>query len=478
MPRLQHGSRRDAVIVGSGPNGLTAAVLLARAGWSVQVLEAASASGGGCRTEELTLPGFLHDICAAVHPTAALSPAFADLGLERFGLSWVRASVPLAHPLPDGEVAVLRRSVEATAHSLDGDGPAWRALLEPFSDPAFLRSLLGPAWRRGGVSLLRRARFGRFALRSCEHVVQGCFRGASAQALFGGCAAHSGHGLDRAGTAAFGMVLALAGHVVDWPCVRGGSGQLIRALEQALAHHGGTIQTGRRISAWQDLPETTAVLFDLSPRQVAAICGDALPSGYRSRLQSYRHGPGVFKVDWALDGPIPWRNPECAGAMVVHVGGTFAEVAHAEHQVMSGRTSETPFVLVAQQSVFDTSRSPAGRQTGWAYCHVPNGSKEDMTFRIEAQVERFAPGFRDQILARHSISPIRLEGHNAAMIGGDIGGGRNDLRQFLFRPTPRLDPYTTPNPRIFICSSATPPGGGVHGMCGYHAAQSVMNRWP
>jgi len=469
-------SSYDAVIVGSGPNGLTAAVLLAQAGLSVLVLEAAETPGGGCRSAELTLPGYTHDICSAVHPMGRLSPVFRGIGLEKFGVEWVASDLPLAHPLPDGSVAVLQKSLTATAEELGVDGRRWRELLAPFADEAFVQSLLQPVWYPQSGSLWQKARFGLVGLRSAETVARQRLTSPSARALFAGCAAHSSMALDRAGTASFGLVLALAGHVIDWPCARGGSQQITRALVRALEAHGGELRLRSRVISLRDVPDSRAVLFDVSPLQLAAICGDQLPAGYRERLLRFQHGPGVFKVDWALDGPIPWRNAECARAMTVHVGGTFEEILRSEHEMMAGRIPGAPFVLVAQQSVFDATRAPAGKHTGWGYCHVPAGCTEDMTERIEAQIERFAPGFRDRILKRHTINPAQLEAHNAAMIGGDIGGGRNNLTQFLFRPLPRLNPYTTPNARLFLCSSSTPPGGGVHGMCGYHAALSVLKR--
>jgi phytoene dehydrogenase-like protein len=465
----------DVVVVGSGPNGLVAAITLAKAGASVLVLEASDAPGGGCRSAELTLPGYIHDICSAVFPMAVLSPAFRKIGLEQLGVEYVSPDVALAHPLADGQVATLQRSLDATAAELGRDSDAWTDLMGPFADQGFIESLLGPMWFDRSA-LWRKLRFGLLGLRSCDSLVKNRFAGAKARALFGGCAAHSILALDRPGTASFGLVLALSGHVAGWPFVRGGSLEITNALVRRFAEHGGELEVNRRVTSLDQLPATKSILFDLNPHQVASICGDGLPTRYRAQLARFRRGPGIFKVDWALDGPIPWKNPECARAGTVHVGGTYEEVSNSEGEVARGAVPEKPFVLLAQQSVFDSTRSPAGKQTGWAYCHVPNGCTEDMTARVEAQIERFAPGFRERILARHTMSPAQLEAHNAAMIGGDISGGANDLLQFLFRPVPRRNPYATPNPRIFICSSSTPPGGGVHGMCGHLAAQTVLRR--
>jgi phytoene dehydrogenase-like protein len=467
----------DVAVVGAGPNGLTAAVLLARAGLSVRVFEANDMPGGGCRSAELTLPGFIHDICAAVHPMGVLSPAFRALQLERFGLEWVRSHHPLAHPLPDGRVAVLERSLEATGRTLGADAAAWRRTMEPFANQPFIDSLLKPLWYGGsGVNPLTTARFGLLALRSAESVARSRFKEGAARALFAGCAAHSVVALNRAGTASFGLVLAAAAHAIDWPVARGGSQSITAALVRALEQAGGVLQLEQRITSLRELPDARAILFDLSPRQVATIAGDALPPRFRRKYEAFRHGPAVFKVDWALREAIPWRSAECRAATTVHVCGDFADVLRSEADMMAGRIPEKPFVLVAQQSLVDPTRAPEGRHTGWAYCHVPARCPEDMTARIEAQIERFAPGFADCILARHTINPSQLHMHNLAMIGGDMAGGQNDLPNFLFRPVARWNPYTTPNPKLFLCSSSTPPGGGVHGMCGYLAAEAVLKR--
>lgn len=465
----------DAVVVGAGPNGLAAAVVLAEAGRSVLVLEASNTIGGGCRTAEVTRPGFHHDICAAIHPMALVSPLLRRLPLERYGLKWLHAPVPLAHPLDDGSAAVLNRSLTATAATLGDDGERWTALMAPFlrNTGALFDEVLRPV--RVPQHPFKMARFGAVGLRSCASLVHSRFRGARARALFAGCSAHSFLSLDAPASASFGLVLALVAHATDWPCAEGGSQRIVDALAAYLGSLGGTVEVNREVRGFNDLPPARAVLFDLVPRALEQIAGEALPPRFRRQLRAFRHGPGVFKMDWALSQPIPWKAPECARAATVHLGGTFDELAASERDASQGRICDRPFVLVAQQSMFDPSRAPAGQQTGWAYCHVPHGSTVDMTARIENQIERFAPGFRDVILARRAMSPADVEAHNANMIGGDIGGGSNELSQFLFRPTRRWNPYTTPNPRLFICSSSTPPGGGVHGMCGYWAAHAALD---
>jgi phytoene dehydrogenase-like protein len=465
----------DVVVVGAGPNGLAAAVVLAEAGHSVLVLEAAETIGGGCRSGEVTLPGFHHDICAAIHPMGNVSPLLRRLPLERFGLSWVQAPAPLAHPFDDGSAAVLHRSLAATAATLGEDGQRWIDLMAPLLTNA--DALFGDILRSVRVPThpLKMARFGALGLRSCASLVRSRFRGPKARALFSGCAAHSFLSLDAAASASFGLVLALVGHATDWPCARGGSQHIVDALAGYLRSLGGAVEVGHEVRSMDDVPTSRAVLFDLAPSALARIAGNALPEGFRRQLRAFRRGPGVFKIDWALRGPIPWKASECLRAATVHLGGTFEELAASERDAVSGRVCERPFVLVAQQSLFDATRAPAGQHTGWAYCHVPHGSTADMSHRIENQIERFAPGFCDLILARRAMSPADIEAHNANMIGGDIAGGANDLSQFFFRPTVRWNPYTTPNPRLFLCSSSTPPGGGVHGMCGYWAAQAALN---
>jgi phytoene dehydrogenase-like protein len=466
----------DAVVVGSGPNGLSAGVELARRGLSVCVLEARETIGGGARTEEITEPGFLHDICSAIHPVGVVSPFFKSLGLEQWGVEWAYPEVALAHPFDDGDAALLYQSLERTGDTLGQDGRAYEELMRPFVERAddFFKEVLRPIrFPRHPFLMLR---FGLAGLRSCTSLAASRFHGQKARALFAGCCAHSVLPLDRAGTTSFGMVLALAAHAINWPCVRGGSVKIVEALAQCLKSLGGEIRTLHPVKSMKDVPGGRAVLFDLTPRQVVEIAGDELPARYRKKLSKFKYGPGVFKVDWSLDGPIPWKAAGCRRAATVHLGATLEEITASEHAMWNGEHAERPFVLVAQQSLFDETRAPAGLHTGWAYCHVPSGSRVDMTERIERQVERFAPGFRDLIRARRTVNSAELERHNPNMIGGDIGGGSNELWQFLARPLLRYDPYSTPNERLYICSSSTPPGGGVHGMCGSLAARSALGR--
>ena len=466
----------DAIVVGSGPNGLAAAITVAQAGRSVLVLEANETIGGGARSEELTLPGFVHDTCSAIHPLAAGSPFFSTLPLSEHGLEWVFSPASVAHPLDDGTAIVLERSLEATSEALGVDSIAYKKLMGPFVADwdKLAATILGPF--RFPRHPLMLGRFGLKAVRSAISVAQHQFRGERARALFAGLAAHSMLPLERPVSAAFGLVLGITGHAVGWPIPRGGSQNIADSLASYLRSLGGEIVTNRRVESIDELPDARAILFDLTPRQLIPIVGDRFPSKYRRSLGGYRYGPGVFKMDWALSEPIPWKAEECAGAATVHVGGPMAEIVASESAVWRGESTDKPFVLVAQQSLFDPTRAPSGKHTAWAYCHVPNGSSFDMADRIEGQIERFAPGFRDCILARSVMSPERIEERNANYVGGDINGGVQDLGQLFTRPTFRRVPYSTPAKGIYICSSSTPPGGGVHGMCGYHAAHAALRR--
>ncbi len=466
----------DAIIVGAGPNGLAAAVTLARAGRSTLVVEAEPVWGGGTRTSELTLPGFHHDVCSAVHPLGIGSPVFADLPLAEHGLAWAHPPACLAHPFDDGSAAVLYRSPADTARTLGPDGRAWRELLEPFADRwgDLVHDALGPLRVPRHPALL--ARFGFFALRSARGLARDAFEGPRARALFAGIAAHVMMPLDRSPTAAFGLVLAACAHARGWPVARGGSQRITDALVAHLRSLGGEIVTGTRVERLDQLPPARRVLFDVTPRQLLGIAGPALPGRYRRRLARYRYGAAAYKVDFALDGPTPWAAPECREAGTVHLGPTLEDIADAEATVARGGHPERPYVVVAQPGAADPSRAPAGRHTLWAYCHVPNGSSFPMAERVEAQIERFAPGFRDRILARSVMGPAEIERYNANYIGGDINGGVADLAQLFTRPVVALSPYATPNPQLFLCSSSTPPGGGVHGLCGYHAAQAALRR--
>jgi phytoene dehydrogenase-like protein len=466
----------EAVVIGSGPNGLAAAIALARAGVSVLVVEAEDEPGGGTRSRELTLPGFVHDVCSAVHPTGILSPFFRELPLEAHGLVWRLPRASVAHPLDDGPAVMLVRSLERTCEGLGRDGRAWRRLVGPFLDDphALLADAMAPL--RVPTHPLLFLRFGLRAAFSANRLARLWFREERARALLAGCAAHSVLPLTQPLTAAMGVLFALIGHVVDWPVAEGGSQAIWRALVSYLRSLGGRIETGRRIERLAELDGARIVLFDTSPDQLARIAGDALPAGYRRRLGRYRYGPGVFKLDWALDGPIPWRDPACREASTVHVGGGLEEICASERDMYRGRHAERPFLILCQQSEIDPTRAPAGRHTGYAYCHVPHGSTVDRTDAIERQVERFAPGFRDRILARHAMSSADFERYNPNYRGGAITGGVADALQLWNRPVTRLDPYATPNPRLFICSAATPPGGGVHGQCGYWAARSALRR--
>jgi len=462
------------VVVGSGPNGLAAAITLAQAGVKTVLREAQPTVGGGLRCDELTLPGFVHDTCSAVYAVALTSPFFTSLPLDRFGLEWIQPPVPLAHPLDDGSAVLLERSLDATALNLGPGGRAWVRLHEPFvrAWSRLARDLLAPPLRVPHSPLLM-ARFGLQALRPATSVARG-LPGVKAQALFAGNAAHSFLALDDPGTAAFGLMLSGAGHAVGWPIPRGGSQRVADALAAYFRSLGGEILTSAPVERLEELQDSRLVLLDLTPRQVLRIAGDKLPSGYRAVLERYRYGSAAFKLDWALDAPVPWTAPECARAGTLHLGGTFEEVVASEASHVRGELHDRPFVLFVQPTVFDPTRAPVGKHTAWAYCHVPNGYSGDAVERIERQVERFAPGFRERILARSVLTPADLERRNANLVGGDISGGVMDLRQVFARPILRPTPYRTPLRGVYICSSSTPPGGGVHGMSGHHAAVAAL----
>jgi phytoene dehydrogenase-like protein len=465
----------DAVVVGAGPNGLAAAIELARAGRSVLVCERAPAVGGGATTAELTLPGYRHDVCSAIHPLALGSPFLRTLPLADHGLELIEPEVQAAHPLDGGRAAVLHRSLEATAAGLGGrDGEAYAGLLRPFADGwDDLAPIVLGAPRPPRHPLLA-ARFARSGMRGAAGLAAATFRSDAGRALLAGTGAHSMRPLDRPPTAGFALVLLALGHAVGWPVARGGSQAIADAMAAYLRALGGEIQTGHEVRSLTDVPPSKAVLLDVTPRQLVSICGSELPSRYRAALGRYRYGPGVFKVDYALEAPVPWAAEAARRAGTVHVGGTLPEIAASEATVVGGGHPERPYVLVAQQSLVDPGRAPNGHHTLWAYCHVPNGSAVDMTAAIERQIERFAPGFRGGVLARSVRGPAVLEAENPNYVGGDINGGAADLRQVLARPVLRAAPHATPNPRIFLCSSSTPPGGGVHGMCGYHAARAAL----
>jgi phytoene dehydrogenase-like protein len=467
--------RYDAVVVGAGPNGMTAAALLGRAGLSVLVLEAAEELGGGTRTRELTLPGYRHDVCSAVHNMGCLSPVFELLELEQHGLTWLYPPASVAHPLAEGGALVQEASLDAMVEQLGADGPAYRALVAPFLERprALIADLLAP------LGLLPReklamARFGFLGLRSARQLAFGRFRQEATRALVAGNAAHGVQPLENALTAAFALIFLVTAHVKTWPVARGGSQAITRALEAVCRAHGVEFQTGRRVRALRELPPSRVVLLDVAPKQLAQLAQDQLPDSFRHELERYRMGPGCFKLDWALDGPIPWRDERCARASTVHVGGTFDEIAASERAAFVGEHAERPFLIMAQQSHFDDTRAPSGKHTGYAYCHVPAGSTRDMSEAIEAQVERFAPGFRQRILARHRTFPKDFEAMNPSYLGGAVTGGVADWRQLFTRPSLRLDPYSTPRAWLYLCSQSTPPGGGVHGMCGYYAARSAL----
>jgi len=465
----------DAVVVGSGPNGLSAAVHIARSGKSVKVYEASDTIGGGTRTKELTKTGFLHDVCSAVHPTAAGSPHFQTLPLEKFGLEWVQPAYPLAHPLENGEAIIAHRSLEMTAEQFGADKKAFIDLFDPFVSnwESISKDLFAPLRFPNHPFLM--ARFGWFGLHSANNLA-GRFKTKKAKAYLAGHAAHSILPFNYLGTAAFGLVLGSSVHSVGWPVAKGGSHKITNALASYFKSLGGEIETGRRIKNLDELPSAKAVLLNIAPKQFIELAGDKMPGKYRKKLSKFTYGPGVFKLDYALSEPVPWTNPECKKAGSLHLGGTYQEIATSERAVWNNEHPEKPYVLIAQPTVFDPSRAPEGKHILWAYCHVPNGSTKDMTEIIENQIERFAPGFRNTIIAKTSMNTADFEKYNPNYVGGDINAGAQSVTQLFTRPVARLSPYTTPIDGVYLCSSSTPPGGGVHGMAGFHAASKALSK--
>ena len=463
----------SAVVIGSGPNGLTAAIVLATAGLHTTVIEAQTSVGGGTRSAELTLPGFLHDVCSAVHPLAVSSPAFQAFPLSSHGLNWIQPPIPLAHPFDDGTAAILDRSLDRTCEGLGEDGHAYQRTVGPLSSrwAELMQEVLQPVLHPPhnlGLSI----RFGLLAALPASLAARSLFKSHKARALFAGNAAHSVLPLEELGTSAFAWILSAAAHAAGWPIPQGGSQRIADALSSYFQSLGGRIVTGTRVASLEDVREAGVILCDVTPRQFLQLAGDRLPSRYRRKMEKYRYGPGVFKMDWALSGPIPWKAEECSRASTVHIGGTLEEIASSERAVWQGILSERPFVLLTQPSQFDKARAPENRHIAWAYCHVPNGSDADMSRQIESQIERFAPGFRSRILARHCFAASQLERHNPNLVGGDITGGANHIGQLIARPSRLL--YRTPVRGVYLCSASTPPGGGVHGMCGWHAAKLAL----
>ncbi len=470
MPR-----RYDAIVVGAGPNGLAAAIRLAQEAMSVLLIEANDTVGGGTRSMELTRPGYLNDVCSAIHPMAAGSPFFRSLGLEAFGLEWIHPDYPLAHPLDGGHAVVMHRSLAETAAALGTDGGAYERLMRPLRDhfDAFVDEILQPILHIPKRPMLM-ARFGFHALQPCAMLAERHFRTPEARALFGGLAAHSLLSLDAPASSAIGLVLGGAAHAVGWPMPRGGSQSIADALARKFLSLGGEIETGCRIDRIEELPPSRLTLFDVTARQFVRIAGDWLAPRYRRKLERFRYGPAVFKVDYALSEPVPWQAEACRRAGTVHLGGTLEEIAASEKAVAHGKLPDSPFMLLAEHSRFDDTRAPKGGHTLWAYCHVPLGSTVDMTRQIERQIERFAPGFGDCIEERHVMNAADMEAMNANLIGGDINGGTASLHQLISRPTFSWNPYRTPIEGVYLCSASTPPGGGVHGMCGFRAAEAAL----
>jgi len=470
-------SSYDAIVIGSGPNGLAAGITLAQAGLAVVIFEAKNTIGGGMRSAELTLPGFTHDICSAIHPLGIASPFFRSLPLDKHGLEWIHPLIPLAHPFDDGTAATLERSINATGKTLDIDAAAYKRLMEPFVKnwDNLVDDLLGPL--RFPKHPFMMAHFAIFAIRSAYGLSESVFRGERARSFFAGLSAHSIMPLDKPLTAAFGLILGILGHTVGWPMPKGGSQKIADALASYFCSLGGEIQTGVNVESIDELPSSRLILCDVTPRQLLQIAGHRLPVQYRKKLENYRYGPGAFKVDWALNCPIPWTAEECRRAGTIHLGGSIEEIMKSEREIWEDTHPQKPYVILAQQSLFDQTRAPEGKHTAWGYCHVPNGSSFDMTERIELQIERFAPGFKNCIIAKNAKTAMELEQYNPNYVGGDINGGVQDIYQLFTRPTARLIPYSTPLKGLYICSSSTPPGGGVHGMCGHQAACAALRQY-
>ena len=472
---MSAASAYDAVIVGSGPNGLAAAITLAEAGRAVLVVERNAEVGGGTRSAELTLPGFVHDVCAAILPLTVASPFFRSLPLERYGLEFITPPAALAHPMDDGPAVLLEGGVEETAVYLDGDGRAYWKLMAPLVEDweHLVEEFLGP-FPFPPRHILLASRFAMSALWPAYHLAKTTFRGERARALFAGLGGHAIQPLEAPATASFALMEGVVAHSLGWPLLRGGTQGLARALAAHLKSLGGEIRTEMEVSTLDELPAAKAYLLDVTPRQVMQMAGKRLPEYYLHQLSGYRYGPGVFKLDFALSEPIPWKDPACRRTATLHLGGTLDEIALSERAVWRGEHPERPFIILAQQSLFDETRAPQGKHTAWAYCHVPNGSTVDRTETILGQIERFAPGFRDVVLACHATGPGQMEVYNPNYVGGDINGGVQDLRQLFTRPVARIVPYSTPAEDVWICSSSTPPGGGVHGMCGVQAARAAL----
>jgi len=467
-------SKYDAIVVGSGPNGLSAAILMAQNGLNVHIIEAEETIGGGTRTKELTEPGFLHDVCSAVHPTALASPYLSTLPLHDYGLEWIHPEVAAAHPLDDGKAVLGYKSLEKTLEGLGSDSRNYNRLYKEFvySWDTLKNDLFGTL--RNTQNPLTMARFGWYGMNSTKQLANSVFETPEAKAFFAGHAAHSILPLEKAFSASFGLVLCTSMHAVGWPIAKGGSSMITKAMAEYFKSLGGTIETGNRISKFEDVPRTTSLLFDLTPHQVAGICENQLPSSYKKQLMNYEYGPGACKIDIAVSEPIPWLNKGCRKAGTVHLGGTLEEIAHSERETWKGNHPEKPYVLLSQPSLFDDSRAPKGKHTVWAYCHVPNGSDRDCKNEILNQIERYAPGFRDTIISCNTMTAVQMNEYNENYIGGDINGGAQFLKQLVGRPVLKWNPYKTPISGLYICSSSTPPGGGVHGMSGFHAAKSAL----